>query len=188
MFFELLTGRLPFSGHSAVSIALKHLQTDTPSVKDFNPDIPQSVENIVLKATAKDPFHRFQTVKEMGQSLVEALNPNKMDEEKYTPPQEVGEETKAIPIITDIPQTNNLDDETIVHQTDKQTINITDDKKQTNKQQNKVSNKKEKKKKKTQRKKRMAMDTHDFNDIAFIWNCCFIYNSSYFPTERCSYS
>lgn len=153
VFFELLTGRLPFSGHSAVSIALKHLQTDTPSVKDFNPDIPQSVENIVLKATAKDPFHRFQTVKEMGQSLVEALNPNKMDEEKYTPPQEVGEETKAIPIITDIPQTNNLDDETIVHQTDKQTTNITDDKKQTNKQQNKVSNKKEKKKKNPKKKR-----------------------------------
>ena len=54
--FELLTGRLPFSGESAVSIALnicnqKHLLPEA-----WNPDIPQSVENIILKATAKDPF------------------------------------------------------------------------------------------------------------------------------------
>ncbi|WP_313429733.1 Stk1 family PASTA domain-containing Ser/Thr kinase, partial [Siminovitchia terrae] len=46
--FELLTGRLPFSGESAVSIALKHLQSETPPPTRWNPDIPQSVENIVL--------------------------------------------------------------------------------------------------------------------------------------------
>ena len=54
--FELLTGRPPFSGESAVSIALKHLQSETPSLRRWNPAIPQSVENIVLKATAKDPL------------------------------------------------------------------------------------------------------------------------------------
>src|SRR5690625_1331560 len=59
LFYELLTGRLPFSGQSPVSIALKHLQSKTPSVRQYNPDIPQSVENIVLKSTAKDPFHRY---------------------------------------------------------------------------------------------------------------------------------
>src|SRR5699024_6347045 len=63
--YELLTGRLPFSGETPVSIALKHLQNDTPSVRRFNQDVPQSVENIVLKATAKDPFHRYDTVDEM---------------------------------------------------------------------------------------------------------------------------
>jgi serine/threonine-protein kinase len=60
--FELLTGRLPFSGESAVSIALKHLQSETPSVRRWNPNVPQSVENIVLKATAKDSFHRYNSV------------------------------------------------------------------------------------------------------------------------------
>src|SRR5690625_873699 len=50
--YELLTGRMPFSGETPVSIALKHLQNDPPSVKTFNPSIPQSVENIVLRATA----------------------------------------------------------------------------------------------------------------------------------------
>src|SRR5699024_1100666 len=55
--YELLTGRIPFSNESPVSIALKHLHNDTPSVRRFNQDFPQSVDNIVLKATAKDPFH-----------------------------------------------------------------------------------------------------------------------------------
>ncbi|WP_010530491.1 Stk1 family PASTA domain-containing Ser/Thr kinase [Lentibacillus jeotgali] len=99
--FELLTGRLPFSGQSPVSIALMHLQNDTPSVKRYNPDIPQSVENIVLKATAKDPFHRYDSVYDMEDDLETALDPERLSEEKFVPPEEEGEETKAIPIITD---------------------------------------------------------------------------------------
>src|SRR5690625_864023 len=62
--YELLTGELPFSGQTPVSIALKHLQTDPPSIRQFDEDIYQSVENIILKATAKNPFHRFPTVME----------------------------------------------------------------------------------------------------------------------------
>lgn len=78
--FELLTGRLPFSGESAVSIALKHLQSETPSLKRWNPSIPQSVENIVLKATAKDPFHRYDTVEEMEEDIRTALEPERLHE------------------------------------------------------------------------------------------------------------
>ena len=51
--YELLTGRLPFSGESAVSIALKHLQSETPHPRQWNPSIPQSVENIILKQPQK---------------------------------------------------------------------------------------------------------------------------------------
>lgn len=111
--FELLTGRLPFSGESAVSIALKHLQSETPSLRRWNPDIPQSVENIVLKATAKDPFHRYDSVEEMEQDLRTALDPSRWDEEKFTVPVD-DDATKAIPIITDDRTFDNLD-ETIVH-------------------------------------------------------------------------
>src|SRR5699024_12375874 len=57
--YELLTGKLPFSGESAVAIALKHLQEDTPSVKALFPTIPQSVENVILKATAKESIVRY---------------------------------------------------------------------------------------------------------------------------------
>lgn len=113
--YELLTGRLPFSGETPVSIALKHLQSDTPSVKRFNPDVPQSVENIVLKATAKDPFHRFETVYDMEDSLDTALDPDRLNEEKFSPPDEAGEETKAIPIITDSAVNSEENDETIIN-------------------------------------------------------------------------
>lgn len=116
--FELLTGRLPFMGHSPVSIALKHLQTNTPSVRRFNESVPQSVENIVLKATAKDPFHRYSDVEEMELALATALDPDKINEPKYVPPVEAGEETKAIPIITDDQLEAQMNQETIIHQSE----------------------------------------------------------------------
>ncbi|MDR6997951.1 Stk1 family PASTA domain-containing Ser/Thr kinase [Neobacillus niacini] len=118
--FELLTGRLPFSGESAVSIALKHLQSETPSVRRWNPNIPQSVENIVLKATAKDPFHRYKSVDEMEEDLRTALNPERMHERKFVIPVD-DEATKAIPVITNDRPYQNLD-ETLVHNTDKNTV------------------------------------------------------------------
>ncbi|RYG73915.1 Stk1 family PASTA domain-containing Ser/Thr kinase [Lentibacillus lipolyticus] len=113
--FELLTGHLPFSGQTPVSIALKHLQDDTPSVRQFNPHVQQSVENIVLRATAKDPFHRYASVGEMEEALETALDPDKRDEEKYVPPVEAGEETKAIPVITDNHIQEHTGDDTITH-------------------------------------------------------------------------
>ncbi|WP_338452010.1 Stk1 family PASTA domain-containing Ser/Thr kinase [Niallia oryzisoli] len=111
--FELLTGRLPFSGESAVSIALKHLQSETPSLRRWNPSIPQSVENIVLKATAKDPFHRYATVEEMEDDIRTALEPERLDEPKFSVPLDE-DATKAIPIITDDRPYSNFD-ETIIH-------------------------------------------------------------------------
>ncbi|RAK23324.1 serine/threonine-protein kinase [Anoxybacillus vitaminiphilus] len=111
--FELLTGRLPFSGESAVSIVLKHLQTETPSPKAWNPSIPQSVENIILKATAKDPFHRYQSVEEMEEDIRTALNPERLNEKKFTIVDD-DEATKAVPIIKNL---NHIRDnqQTIVH-------------------------------------------------------------------------
>lgn len=115
--FELLTGRLPFSGESAVSIALKHLQSETPSVRRWNPNIPQSVENIVLKATAKDSFHRYNSVEEMEEDLRTALDAERINEPKFVIPID-DEATKAIPVITnDRPLQNH--DETLVHSQDK---------------------------------------------------------------------
>jgi eukaryotic-like serine/threonine-protein kinase len=114
--FELLTGRLPFSGESAVSIALKHLQSETPSLKRWNPDIPQSVENIVLKATAKDPFRRYESLEEMDEALSTALDEDRMNEPKFAVPLD-DEATKAIPVITDQKAYSNLDDTIVHHQT-----------------------------------------------------------------------
>lgn len=96
--YELLTGELPFSGESAVSIALKHLQTETPSVRAFDATIPQSLENVVLKATAKEASHRYNTVEEMYDDLETVLSPNRINEPKFVVPVD-NDVTKAIPII-----------------------------------------------------------------------------------------
>ncbi|WP_058307864.1 Stk1 family PASTA domain-containing Ser/Thr kinase [Gracilibacillus massiliensis] len=109
--FEMLTGNLPFSGQSAVSIALKHLQSETPSVKEFNPRIPQSVENIVLKSTTKDPFHRYQSVYEMEDDLTHALEPSQLHAAKFKTPESDETITKAIPIMQkDSAESNDLED------------------------------------------------------------------------------
>lgn len=128
--FELLTGRLPFSGESAISIALKHLQSETPSVRRWNPNIPQSVENIVLKAMAKDPFHRYNSVDEMEEDLRTALNPERLDEPKFVIPID-DEATKAIPIITNELPHQNLN-HTLVHSNDKKAVNKKEDSKKEN--------------------------------------------------------
>lgn len=99
--YELLTGELPFSGESAVSIALKHLQSETPSVRSIDATIPQSLENVVLKATAKNPLHRYQSVVEMHRDLQTVLSAERLHEPKFTV--DVDDEmTKAIPIIKEV--------------------------------------------------------------------------------------
>ncbi|WP_339198080.1 Stk1 family PASTA domain-containing Ser/Thr kinase [Solibacillus sp. FSL R5-0449] len=100
VFYELLTGELPFSGESAVSIALKHLQAETPSVRELDASIPQSVENIVLKATSKDQNHRYSNAEEMEEDLNTCLSLQRVNEPKFMPPVDDGA-TKLIPIIKD---------------------------------------------------------------------------------------
>ncbi len=80
MLFELLTGSLPFKGENAVEIAFKQIKDDIPSVREINPSIPQSVENIVLKATAKNPKNRYNNAKEMHDDLATCLNEDRKDE------------------------------------------------------------------------------------------------------------
>lgn len=73
LMYELLTGSVPFKGDNAVEIALKHMKEKLPSIRKQNPLIPQSVENIVIKACAKNPRNRYDTVKEMHEDLVTAM-------------------------------------------------------------------------------------------------------------------
>lgn len=80
MFYELLTGQVPFNGESPVNIALKHMREDIPSVRENNPTIFQSVENIIIKATAKNVENRYESAKDMLEDLTTALS--RQDEEK----------------------------------------------------------------------------------------------------------
>ncbi|WP_337019338.1 Stk1 family PASTA domain-containing Ser/Thr kinase [Oceanobacillus massiliensis] len=155
--FELLTGRLPFSGQSPVSIALKHLQSNTPSVRRFNQDIPQSVENIVLKATAKDPFHRYDSIYALEEAIEQALDPANLNAVPFSPPIEAGEETKAIPIITDHQLEEDMEQATLVHQTNDGTKNYPEEnlvKTQKQGKQKKKADKQLKKKKKPVKEKK----------------------------------
>ena len=78
LMYELITGKLPFRGENAVEIALKQIKEPIPSIREFDPEIPQSVENIVLKACAKNPKNRYENVRDMYYDLCKCLN----DEEK----------------------------------------------------------------------------------------------------------
>ena len=82
VFFEMLTGDLPFKGDQAIQIALKHIKDEIPSVKNYHKEIPQSVENIVLKATAKDLNDRYSNVALMLQDLNNCLKPEHLNDEK----------------------------------------------------------------------------------------------------------
>ena len=98
LMFELLTGKVPFKGDNAVEIAIKHMKDAIPSVCSINSNIPQSVENIILKACAKNPKNRYDTVNEMYEDLKTCLDPLRFEEKRlvYTYPEHNTEDTKTI--------------------------------------------------------------------------------------------
>lgn len=96
LLYELLTGDVPFDGESAVSIALKHFQNDLPSIRNIDNRIPQPLENVVLKATAKESGQRYQTIDEMKEDLSTSLSPERAGETKFVPVNSATEETRVI--------------------------------------------------------------------------------------------
>ena len=100
LMYELITGSVPFKGDNAVEIALKQLKERIPSIRKQNPLIPQSVENIILKATAKNPKNRYDSIKEMHDDIINALKPENLNISKYNYPYPESEmdERRAIPI------------------------------------------------------------------------------------------
>lgn len=103
LMYELLTGKLPFKGENAVEIAIKQMKEQIPSLRKQNPLIPQSIENIVLKACAKNPKNRYDSVNEMHEDLKMALSDERKDEKRvvYKYPENDLEETKVLPNISD---------------------------------------------------------------------------------------
>ena len=94
LMFELLTGKVPFKGDNAVEIAIKQMKDPMPSIVDIKEDIPQSIENVILKATAKNPKNRYDSAMEMHDDIKTALSRERADEEriKFLYPEQ---ETKA---------------------------------------------------------------------------------------------
>ena len=103
--FELLTGKLPFRGENAVEIAIKQMKNQIPSVCSLNENIPQSVENIILKACAKNPKNRYGTVKEMYADIETCLDEERQNEKRYVYPYSETEEiedTKEVKTIKQV--------------------------------------------------------------------------------------
>ena len=99
IFFEMLTGHIPYDGDSAVTIALQHFQKPLPSVIAENPSVPQSLENVVIKATAKKLTDRYQSVSEMYVDLLSSLSHNRRNESKRVFDDTSKVDTKTLPKI-----------------------------------------------------------------------------------------
>ena len=97
LMYGLLTGSVPFKGDNAVEIALKHMKEKIPSVRRQNPTIPQSVENIILKACAKNPKNRYDSARDMHNDLVTALEKDNEKRVVYEYPENDLDETKVMP-------------------------------------------------------------------------------------------
>ena len=108
LMYELLTGTVPFKGDNAVEIALKHMKDKIPSITKQNPAIPQSVENILLKATAKNPRNRYNSVREMYNDFVSCLTEEHLKDKKivFEYPENDIDDTPTQPIITKKPIEN----------------------------------------------------------------------------------
>ena len=100
IFYEMLTGHIPYDGDSAVTIALQHFQKPLPSVIAENPSVPQALENVVIKATAKKLTDRYQSVSEMYMDLSSSLSYNRRNEPKLVFDDANKADTKTLPKVS----------------------------------------------------------------------------------------
>ena len=117
LMFELLTGKLPFKGENAVEIAIKQMKEPIPSVVDINPSIPQSVENIILRACAKNPRNRYDSAAEMYEDIKTCLDPLRFEEKRLVyryPEHEVEDSTKVMPDLSKLNETREEKNEEIM--------------------------------------------------------------------------
>ncbi|MGO6316379.1 serine/threonine-protein kinase StkP [Streptococcus pneumoniae] len=100
IFYEMLTGHIPYDGDSAVTIALQHFQKPLPSVIAENPSVPQALENVIIKATAKKLTNRYRSVSEMSVDLSSSLSYNRRNESKLIFDETSKADTKTLPKVS----------------------------------------------------------------------------------------
>ena len=114
MMYEMLAGTMPFKGETAVEIAMKHLKNPMPSVRKENPSVPQALENVILKATAKNTKNRYNNVREVYDDIKTCLDKSRKDEKRIVfkyPENEYNDENTQV--------VNNLKDEIKAKETEK---------------------------------------------------------------------
>lgn len=97
--YQMLTGKLPFLGESPISVALKHLQETFAEPRELNPYIPQSVENVILRAMRKNPNERYHSAADMLRDLETCLKPERLREPKVEFSNPDFDETRVMPAI-----------------------------------------------------------------------------------------
>lgn len=98
LMYELVTGHVPFKGENPVEVAIKHMNEEIPSICEYDPEMPQSIENIILKASAKNPKNRYESAEEMHEDLLTALDKDRFNEPKvrYRYPEKNFEDKEVI--------------------------------------------------------------------------------------------
>ncbi len=101
--YEMLSGDVPYKADQAVQVALKHMREPMPSVRAINSTVPQSLENIITRCTAKDPSLRYPNAEEMLVDVSTCLRPERLNERrllvKETTVKKTGnEQPKAVPV------------------------------------------------------------------------------------------
>jgi len=86
LMYELVTGSVPFKGENPVEVAIKHMREPIPDICEYDPEMPQSIENIILKACAKNPKNRYESTEEMHDDLKTALDKDRFNEPRVIYP------------------------------------------------------------------------------------------------------
>lgn len=101
MLYELLAGKVPYDGETSVAVAVKHTTEPMPMVRDSDPRVPQALENVILKATAKNPSERYLSADDMREDLATVLSPDRMNEVRWESPS-AGENETATKVISTV--------------------------------------------------------------------------------------
>lgn len=101
MLYELLAGKVPYDGETSVAVAVKHTTEPMPMVRDSDPRVPQALENVILKATAKNPSERYLSADDMREDLATVLSPDRMNEARWESPS-AGENETATKVISTV--------------------------------------------------------------------------------------
>lgn len=83
--YELVTGRVPYRAETPMAVIFKHIQDPLPSARELNPELPEAIERVILKALSKNPEDRYQTAADMVRALnIPALSAYGMSEENFS--------------------------------------------------------------------------------------------------------
>ncbi len=94
--YEMLSGDVPYKADNAVQVALMHMRNEMPSIRNINPEIPQSIDNCIIRATAKNPAMRYRSCNDMLADLSTCLRPERANERKIILAETEDDEKKAV--------------------------------------------------------------------------------------------